>query len=732
MNFSLNWKKEGRKWLAAALASVLILTSLAGTANAAEDTVTDIQFKYDAADYNSGSSALEVFVEDDKVEVLLYATLSNSSTQRDVTSEATWKSSNTSYVKVEKGVLTGVGKGTATISATYKGNTISIRAISDFVYNDVNILESDKDAGATKDIELGQRLSFDLAGTKGNKTDTITDEATWTSSSTTVATVNKGEITLVGTGTTTITAKYKGKSDSIKLNVTSPYKSITIEPKGSIELNIGEDDAKLTATALSKLGTTEAVTTSAEWSSSNTKVATVKEGVVTAVGTGTATITVSHKGVKDTIQVVVRTAIQAIKLTPEKELHLQLQNGIVELKAEILDNSSVLKNITLDEDAVWTTSNPVAATVSQGKVEPRAVGSTKITVTYKGLSRSIDVTVYPSISALSVEKEELDGFVDSNEALPKVFATTFNGDKVDVSKLVNWTTADSKIVEIEDGKWKAKALGKVVMTATAQGFKAEVTLTVHVKPLKLIANEKEVSAIIGKELPLPGVTVVNEDGEEEDISKKITWKTSSDNIVLKAETMKGLEASSVTLTGTYLNKSVTVRVKIEEEIVKIVVEPGTVELYPGGSKTIKVTGYYKSGKTVSLNSKMNWESASEKIASVKSTSSVRAVDIGTTKLTGSYQGKAAEVKVIVSPKLKSLALSDKAVKLSAGQSFTVKLTANYTTGSPVDATAGAVWTSSKSSVATVVNGRITAVGKGSASIKATYAGKTVTVRVTVK
>lgn len=251
------------------------------------------------------------------------------------------------------------------------------------------------------------------------------------------------------------------------------------------------------------------------------------------------------------------------------------------------------------------------------------------------------------------------------------------------------------------------------------------------KPLKLLADVKDVSIILGKETPLPTVTVINEDGEEEDVSSRVKWKTTSDNIVLKETTMKGLEVSSITLTATYLTKSVTVRVKIEEEIVKLVVEPATVEIYPGKSKSVKVTGYYKSGKQVSLGSKMNWESGNPSIATVSSTS-VKGAAVGTTKITGSYQGNTVIVPIVVSQKLKSLLLSTKSVQLSKGGVYDAKLQANYTTGNPANVTGAAVWTSSKASVATVVSGKIVAIGKGTASIKATYAGKTVTIRVTVK
>ncbi|MCR2807455.1 Ig-like domain-containing protein [Paenibacillus soyae] len=722
--------KLARRWLAAALTLTLVMGSLAGGAYAAEDTVTGIEWSYAESDYNTGTSSLEMYVEDGSVKLSVLASISGSASKKDVTADAAWKSSNSSIVKVDKGTLSGVGKGTATITATYKGFTLSIKAASDFVYDQVTIMQNSQSApAALSDVLLGQSLVFTLDGDGQN----ISDVAAWSTSSSSVATVDEGRITLVGAGTATITAKYKGKSDSIKLTVSSPYKSIEISPEPAndlLELEVGGDEFALKAAAAPKSGGTLDVTNEAKWTSANTKVLTVSKGVITAVGAGKTTVTVSHLGVTDTLTVVVRTPYQSIKIAPEKAYHMQLQDAPLQIKAEVLSNSNVSSDITAAGD--WTSSDVTVATVAQGKVTPKAIGTTKITVSYRGVSRSIDVTVYPSITKLKAEKTTIDGFKGIEGELPKITGTTFDGSSVDVSKLVKWTVSDDEIAELEDGVWTAKKLGETTFTGTLQGMKVEVDLVVHLKPIKLLAEAKDVSIILGKASDLPKVTVVYEDGEEADISEAIEWTTTSDNIVLMEKTMKGLETSTVTLTGSYLNKTVSVRVKIEEEIVKLVVEPAKLELNPGRSKSIKVTGYYKSGKKVSVGTKMNWVVGNEEIATISGSSAVKALEVGTTKVTGIYQGKTVEVPVTVTPKLKALQLSSKSAQLAAGGTFTVTVQAVYYTGSPVDATEGAVWSSSNTSVATVKDGKITAVRKGSATIKAAFGGKTASIRITVK
>lgn len=727
-----------RKWLAAAIAFVLITGQAAGVAYAAEETVTGIELNYSDADYNDVTSALELLVEDGTIEVAVFASISGSSSKKDVTEDATWKTSNSSAVKVDNGVLTGVGKGSATITATYKGYSANVKATSDYVYDEITIMQGETAAPvAIADIQLGKELAFTLDGKKDGSTNNITDDAAWSTSSSSVATVDEGAITLTGTGTVTITAKYKGKSDSVKLTVTSPYKKIDILPvkpdkllDGLLELEVGGDDYELSAVAEPKTGTVQTVTAEAKWTSANTKVLTVEKGELTALAAGKTTITVSHLGVTDTLTVVVRTPYQSIKLTPEKEIHMQLQAESLQIRADVQTNDGDTKEITTE--GVWTSSDVTVATVSQGKVTAKAVGTTKITVAHKGISRSIDVTVYPSITKLKAEETELDGFKGISGELPAITATTFDGSTVDVSKLAQWSVEDEETAQIENGKWTALALGETTMTAAVQDIEVEVKVTVHLKPIKLIAESKDMSIITGKETSLPTVHVVYEDGEEEDITDAIEWTTKSDNIVIMENSMKGLEASTVTLTGTYLNKTVSVRVKIEEEIVKFVIEPAKLELNPGNSKSIRVTGYYKNGKKVSIGSKMNWVSANTDIAAISGSSSVKAIDVGTTKVTGSYQGKTVEVSVSVTPKLKSLQPSTKTVQLTAGHSYNITLQAIFYTGSPVNATESAVWTTSKATVATVKDGKITAVAKGSTTIKAAYGGKTVSIRVTVK
>src|SRR5690606_1612225 len=152
---------------------------------------------------------------------------------------------------------------------------------------------------------------------------------------------------------------------------------------------------------------------------------------------------------------------------------------------EVLNNANVSYNGT--HLVTWTSSDQVVATVSGGLVTAKAVGTTKITASYRGVSRSINVRVYPSINKLIVDNETVDGFLNNSEKLPAIKGKLFDGSTVDVSKLVEWTSSNEKVAVIENGKWVAKQVGETTLTAKIKNYEVEVKLIVHVKPRKLVA-----------------------------------------------------------------------------------------------------------------------------------------------------------------------------------------------------------------------------------------------------
>jgi hypothetical protein len=420
-----------------------------------------------------------------------------------------------------------------------------------------------------------------------------------------------------------------------------------------------------------------------------------------------------------------------MNLSVDKPLHLLVSEEPQQLRVTVADDPD-MEPIDVTDAAKWESSNLYVATVEGGLLKPMAPGTAKITASYKGLSRSVQVTVYPSIGKVVIVPEKVDGFVGGEGDLPKAEGTDLSGAKVDVTNLAEWTSSNPDVVTVENGKWVARKTGTATLTAAVKNRSDSVTIVIHEKPLLLLSDMTDVSVIKGKEASLPKLTMVYENGEEaDDIGDLAEWKSSTPNVLIKDGKIKGLVPSKATLTATYLGKKATVRVTVEEEIVRMVVEPESLELFLNRSKSIRVTGYYKNGQKVSIGSKMNWSVSSPELASVKG-STVKALAEGTGILTGTYQGKTVKVPLVVKPKLKKIVPSVPSLQLKVGDQESVTLRAEYEGGKTVDVTSGAVWTSSNSKVATVTAGRIVVTGKGKATVKAIFDGKTATVRITVK
>ncbi len=237
------------------------------------------------------------------------------------------------------------------------------------------------------DITLTKGTSETLQATI-NPSDTTDDKTLkWTSSNPNIATVdNTGKVTAVGGGTATITVKSQnGKEASCEVKVTSKIESISLN-KSNITLSKGTSET-LKAT-INPSDTTDDKTL--KWTSSNPNIATVDNtGKVTAVGGGTATITVkSQNGKEASCEVKVTSKIESISLNKS---NITLSKGTSEtLKATINPSDA-----TDDKTLTWKSEDENIAKVDgNGKVTGVGTGTTNITViTSNGKSAACKVTV---------------------------------------------------------------------------------------------------------------------------------------------------------------------------------------------------------------------------------------------------------------------------------------------------------------------------------------------------
>ena len=716
-----SFRLTGSRLIAAAIALILLALP-AMQAVAADETVKAIRFA-------GIDSTLSMHV-DDKLQVSAVAEMSSGEV-RDVTFEAVWSTTNGGVVSVDKGLLTAKASGYADITVKYASVSKTMRVTVTHEYDKVEIVSSDgSPVGSTLDAVLGSDPELRLIAYKNGSSTDVTKDAEWSTSNEAVARVKDGKVELLAPGSVTISARYKGRTDSVKLNLESPYESLALAPDKLIEFRYGDPGVQLAATAVPKSGGIEDVTAKASWKSADSSVATVKDGFVKPAGVGTTTVRADYLGVHETVTVVVRPAYAALRLSSEKPLHLLLGSDPVQLQA-FAANDPDERDLDVTALAEWKSSNVYAVTVSGGLIAAKEEGKARISASYKGRTVEVDVTVYPRVKSIEIDKSAIDAFEGGEGTLPKVIGETLSGEKIDVSGAAEWTSENEAIVEIRDGKWFARGLGETSLTARVGTRTAKVKFIVHEEPLALLSDTEELTVVAGKSVPLPDVTLVLKNGNiVEDIDPKLEWTTSSPNILVSGRELKGLLAGRYTLTAAYLGKKLSFRVNVEQEIVKLEASPASIGLNPGKTKTIRVTGYYKNGKTVNLSSKVVWTSSNPSVVTANG-NKAKAEAAGQAALIAEYQGVKVVVQVSVVPKLTGLSASVKSLELSPGGTETVRLIAEFDKSSESDVTALAAWTSSNERVAVVSAGRITAKGPGTATIKASYGGKTVTIKVKV-
>ncbi|CAM3496507.1 MULTISPECIES: Ig-like domain-containing protein [Saccharibacillus] len=729
------------------LALLLMIAAIAFPANAFAATGDVSSIAFDDA------TKKELVIGQSAKQLKVYATVEGSTFKKDITATAAWTSSNPNVALVTKGLVSAAGSGSAIITATYEGAVATVEVSASHPYTKLALKPvksgTYKLGDPASDLKIAAKLT---GGEDKDKVTDVTSLATWTSSNPAVLTVEAGQLKLVGKGTSVVTAKYAGQTGTFTATVDLPYSSLEIRDLGKaasdLELLVG-DELKLSAVAPAAGGSTEKdLTADAAWTTSNEAVVSVDKGVLTVKTAGKATVTAQYLGVTGSLDVYVRSPYEALVLVPSEPTPLFLGETL-DVKAEVRDRAN--SSLDVSADSKWSSSNLLTATVDNGKVSAKSIGTSTIKADYVGISKEIKLTVYPTLKSLEAPKADTELYRGETEALPKISGVKLDGSKLDLSGDVKWTSGDNAIASIENGKIVAKSSGTATLSAALPAAPSVVTpagdvsvrketvqfkVTVNEKVLLLMGPDEAFNLIVGETSPMPTVNAVWEDGQEKDASALVKWTVSGTNAVIKTtdkgQEIKALVKGSVSLKGTYLNKSITVPVKIEPKITKIVVDPTSIQLNIKSSKSIKATAFYADGSKVSLGSKVGWVSSNPLVASI-ATTSVKGLAEGKATLTGSYQGMPLSVEVTVVPKLTKLTVAEKTLKLAPKATAKISVTALYDTGATAEVSGQTTWTSSKPNVATVsAAGQITTLAEGKTMIRGKFGGKLVTVSVTVK
>ncbi len=383
----------------------------------------------------------------------------------------------------EKGVVTGIAKGKATITAsgvTADGKklkaTVTIqvnRPVTQLVPSKTDVL-----------LAVGKRDSVKISVTPSSASD---KSVLFSSSNESVATVDKkGNIKGIAAGSCVITAASASNPEitaAVNVTVVIPVAKVTLDD-GGMKLYVGQT-LPLSVGYLPADASMQAVT----FKSSAGKFATVDEnGVVTGIAKGKVTITATAKdgsGAKATKQINVLQQPQTISF---KEPPAKLSVGADKKITAVVSPSN-----TSDKALVWTSSNEAIATVSKnGVVTPLYPGEVTITAASKDfpdIYASANITVVQPAKKIELSETKLNILVANTAQLTYVITPDYT-----TNKTVLWSSSKPEVASVDqNGLVTAYKRGTATITVACQdgsGKTAKATVNV-IQPLYGMALDKE-------------------------------------------------------------------------------------------------------------------------------------------------------------------------------------------------------------------------------------------------
>lgn len=445
------------------------------------------------------------------------------------------------------------------------------------------------------------------------------------------------------------------------------------------------------------------------------------------------------KRIKFTLFILVTLAVSCIKVSSaisvtdvvlDPKTLTMTEGDCMTIIATISPSNATNRNLR------WSSSDEMVASVADGKVTAHRAGKAVIVVSTEdgGLTANCQVTVNSKavrVESVNLDRKDLALMVGESATLT---ATVFPSNATD--KNVRWTSTNTSVVSAMDGKVTALKVGSATITVTTEDGGKTANCQVSVNP-KIVNVESvsldrtELTLTEGESTTLTAVVFPSNATD-----RNVRWSSSD---VTVASVVNGkvtaLKAGStiVTVTTEDGGRTASCRVTVKSKVVNVEsvsLNKSSVAIIAGESVTLVVTV----SPSNATNKNVSWHSSDESVATV-SNGRVTALKAGSAVITVTAEdgGKTAICQVSVKPKIvnvQSVSLNKSSITLTEGESTT--LTAVV---SPSNATNKNVrWSSSDASVASVVNGKVTALKAGSSTIKVTTedGGLTASCQVVVK
>jgi trimeric autotransporter adhesin len=662
-------------------------------------------------------------------------TFSGSGGTQNLTSTATWSSSNTAVATISAGgLVTAASQGTTTITAT-KGSvsgsvTLTVTATL------VSLIVTPP----TASIAPGTMQPFKAVGTySDSSTKDITSTVTWTSSNTAAATISNGVstqglATAVAHGSSTITATSGSISNTAALTVTNGVlQSIVVTPANST-LTLGSVK-QFTATGTFLDGTTSStqdITNVSTWNSSSVSVGTVTiSGAVTGLKVGTTTITATWNSISGSTQLTVNAAnLSSIAIQPGNST-IALNTTIQYTAIGTFSDGST-RNIT--NQVTWASSSTGVASIQNSTAAAVSPGQSTISATLNAVSGSVTLVVSDAtISSISVTPSGRS--IAAGTQLPFIATGSFSDSSTQtITNNVTWSSSSTTFATVSNtagskGIVSAVSPGTTNIKATFGGVSGSSSLTVNTATLTSIALTPTTFVLAPASSKQYDAIGHYSDGTTVNINTVATWTSSATTIatVTSFGAVTGQSAGTADITakmGSVTSNAASLIVSASP-LVSLAVTPGTASVPETIEFAFTAIGTFGDGSTQDLTGAVAWTATPASVATISNVGGTNGVatgvSAGSANIAAVFAAQEGTATLnVTNATLTSIAITPNNPHIGAGGTEQFIATGTFSDGTTQVVTGQVTWTSSDVSIAVInASGLASSTGKsGTATIKA--------------
>ena len=433
---------------------------------------------------------------------------------------------------------------------------------------------------------------------------------------------------------------------------------------------------QFTATGTYSDHTSQDLTDSVAWSSSDSSVASiVAGGMATALALGSVTISATSGSVTGSTTVNIQLAVlTSITVRPANKKIAPLTSTPLQAIGTYSDGST--HNVTAQ--ASWSSSNTAVATISGGLAKALTPGSTTIAATVGSISGSTTLHV-SNATIVSISVTPSGRTIQPGTKLTFGATGKFSDDTTQlITRDCTWASDNPAVATIIAGS-TATAIGPGTanISATFNGVTGSAPLNVSSVTLTSISVTPS-TAVLAPTTSINAVaTGTFSDGSTQVITAAVTWTSSAPGVasVTGGGVVTALSPGNATVTAQLGALSADCAVEVDgSPLTSIQVTPQTASIPAQTEVAFVAIGTFADGKTQNLTTSVSWTSSPASVATISTAPGTNGqatgLEPGTAAITALFGGQLGTASLTVtSAAATSLRVSAAATNL-AQQSLT--------------------------------------------------------------